>query len=261
MITIYILISVFFISLISLIGIFVLSFKTDFLQKILFVFVGLAVGAFFGNAFLHLIPEAFEAVENTAFISLFVILGIMVFFALEKFLHWHHHHGDAEEAEEIGALNQNQIDVSSKRIKPLGFLVLISDSIHNFLDGVVIAASFGISIEIGIATTIAIALHEIPQEVADFALLIHSGMSKAKALLFNFASALFAIVGAIVAILASNFFAGINPFIAAFAAGAFIYIAGSDLVPELHKTHNAKKSLIQFIFILIGVALMFFLRD
>ncbi|MEK7552329.1 MAG: ZIP family metal transporter [Patescibacteria group bacterium] len=259
MLSLYILLSVFGISLISLIGIFALSFKAEFLQKALFIFVGLAAGAFFGNAFLHLIPESFEAVENAEIISLFVIGGILIFFVLEKFLHWHHHHAGGEEVEEGHALEM--VDLPSKKIKPLGFLILISDSIHNFVDGVVIAASFGISVEVGIATTIAIALHEIPQEVADFALLLHSGMSKAKALWFNFASALFAVLGAGVAILASNFISGVNPFIAAFAAGAFIYIAGSDLVPELHKTHSAKKSLIQFISIIVGVLLMFFLGE
>jgi len=259
MLSLYILLSVFGISLISLVGIFALSFKTDFLEKMLFIFVGLAAGAFFGNAFLHLIPESFRAVENTINVSLAVIVGILIFFILEKFLHWHHHHAGTEDAEESHA--HEMVDLPSKKIKPLGFLILISDSIHNFVDGVVIAASFSISVEVGIATTIAIALHEIPQEVADFALLLHSGMSKAKALWFNFASALFAVLGAGVAIVASNFVSGINPFIAAFAAGAFIYIAGSDLVPELHKTNNAKKSLIQFIAIIVGIALMFFLRD
>ena len=259
MLTTYILLSVFGITLISLIGIFALSLKTDFLQKLLFIFVGLATGAFFGNAFLHLIPESFEAVENPLTVSLFVISGILVFFALEKFLHWHHHHGEEKDSVESDALKE--IDSPSKKIKPLGYLILISDAIHNFVDGVVIAASFTINPGLGIATTLAIALHEIPQEVADFALLVHSGMSRGKALLFNFTTALFAIAGAGVAILASNFFTQINPFIAAFAAGAFIYIAGSDLVPELHKTHNAKRSLIQFISIIVGVVIMFLLAD
>lgn len=253
MLTFYILLSVFAVSLISLFGALTLSFQKEFLQKILFVLVGLAAGALFGDAFLHLIPEAFEHVENWVIISLLVLAGILTFFVLEKFLHWHHHHG-VESVEECHTLEQ--MENYKGKIKPLGVLVLTSDSVHNLVDGVIIAASFFISIEVGIATAIAVALHEIPQEIADFGLLVHSGMSRLKALTWNFATALFAVLGASLTILFGVFLESYIFHIGAFAAGAFIYIAGSDLVPEIHKTRNLKKSAIQFASIIVGILIM-----
>lgn len=254
MLSLYILLSVVIISLISLVGALTLSLSKSFLHKILYVLVGLAAGALFGDAFLHLIPEAFEHAGESAMIPIIVIAGILTFFVLEKFLHWHHHHHledgeECHEAENIGS--------ESGKIKPLGILVLTSDSIHNLVDGIIIAASFFISVEVGIATTIAVALHEIPQEIADFGLLVHSGMSRVKALVWNFITALFAVLGAGITILFGVF---LEPFVfhaGAFAAGAFIYIAGSDLVPEIHKTRNIKNSFIQFVSILVGIAIMF----
>jgi zinc and cadmium transporter len=251
---VYILLSVFIVSLVSLVGVFTLSFKETFLKRILFVLVGLAVGAFLGGAFLHLIPESLEAVGDAHKVSLYVLAGILLFFILEKFLHWHHSHGDSGE----DVHTQEEV-VSNHRITPLGYLVLSSDALHNFLDGLIIAASFLVGVEVGVATTIAIILHEIPQEIADFGLLLHSGFSKAKALLFNFISALFAVLGAVLAIIAGSFFEHISPFVAAFAAGAFIYIAGSDLVPEIHKTRSPRKSLIQFVSIVLGIVIMLLL--
>lgn len=249
---IYILFSVFIVSLISLIGALTLSWKKEFLQKALFVLVGLAAGALFGDAFIHLIPEAFEHADSWTLISLLIIAGFLAFFILEKFLHWHHHHG--VEGEEC--LVSGELKNPDGKIKPLGVLVLTSDSIHNLVDGVIIAASFFISIEVGIATAIAVAIHEIPQEIADFGLLVHSGMSRLKALIWNFATALFAVLGAVMTIALGSILEGYVFYIGAFAAGAFIYIAGSDLVPEIQKTHNLKKSAIQFISILVGVAIM-----
>jgi zinc and cadmium transporter len=254
MIYLYIFSSVFVVSLVSLIGVFTLSFKEDFLKSILFILVGLAVGAFFGDAFLHLIPESLELIENPLTVSLFVLAGILLFFVLEKFLHWHHSHDSSEEG--LLPTDETRQNLS---VKPLGYLILTSDAVHNFVDGLIIAASFLISVEVGMATTIAIILHEVPQEIADFGLLLHSGFSKAKALLFNFISAFFAVIGAVIAIVAGPLFANSAPFVAAFAAGAFIYIAGSDLVPEIHKTQNPKKSLIQFVSIILGIAIMFLL--
>lgn len=253
MIYLYIFLSVFAVSLISLIGLIALSLKKDFLQKTLFIFVGLAAGALFGDGFIHLIPEAFENTSNPIIISLVILSGILTFFILEKFLHWHHFH-NIEKEDEVEALAEEYAERG--RIKPLGILVLTSDAIHNLIDGVIIAASFFISVEIGIATTIAVMLHEIPQEAADFALLIHSGMKRTQALAWNFASALFAVLGAGFTILAGAF---LEPFVfhvGAFAAGAFIYIAGSDLVPEIHKTRDVKKSAIQIVSIAVGILFM-----
>ena len=247
----YIFSSVLIVSLISLVGVFALSFKEDFLRKSLFVLVGLAAGALFGDALIHLIPESLEEASNPAFVSISILAGILIFFALEKFLHWHHHHGVEEEN------CKHQHEVRERKVKPLGYLVLTSDTVHNFIDGVIIAAGYMISIETGIATTIAVILHEIPQEVADFSLLIHSGISKMKALALNFVTALSAVLGAALVVFTKLQSENLTPYLGAFAAGAFLYIAGSDLVPEIHKTHDMRKSAIQFASIIVGILVMF----
>jgi len=243
----YIFSSVLIVSLISLVGVFALSFKEEFLRKSLFVLVGLAAGALFGDALIHLIPESLEEASNPAFVSIAILAGILIFFALEKFLHWHHHHGVEEEN------CKHQHEVRERNVKPLGYLVLTSDTVHNFIDGVIIAAGYMISIETGIATTIAVILHEIPQEVADFSLLIHSGISKMKALALNFVTALSAVLGAALVVFTKLQSENLIPYLGAFAAGAFLYIAGSDLVPEIHKTHDMRKSAIQFASIIVGI--------
>lgn len=230
------------ISVISLIGLITLSWREQFLRRILFLFISLAAGALLGDAFIHLLPEAFEEAGSTA-TSLFVLAGILSFLMLEKFLHWHHSHGD-ENSEEHA------------RVHPLGHLVVVSDSVHNLVDGIAIGAAFIVSPEIGVATTLAIALHEIPQEIGDFGLLLHSGFSRAKALVMNFVSALTAFLGVGIAFLLAGISESLVPLIAAFAAGNFIYIALADLVPELHKTVGGKRSIAQFLVIIVGLTAM-----
>ena len=240
--------SVVVVSLISLVGIITLSWKDAVIRRFLFLLVSLAVGALFGDAIIHLIPEAFSKTDS-ATASFFMLVGIFLFFILEKILHWHHTHGEGHE--DIAALLH-----SHDRIDPVGRLVLVSDAIHNFIDGVIIAAAYLVSIEIGIATTIAVVLHEIPQEIGDFGILIHAGYSKARALLINFFTALFAILGAVIVLILGDV-AAFVPAMTALAAGSFLYIAGSDLVPELHRTSNIRHSLGQLAAILVGIALMF----
>lgn len=240
----YALISVIAVSLISLIGIIGLSMRESFLRKNLFLLVSLAVGALFGDVFIHLLPHAHEELPGKVAVPFFVLLGIVIFFVLEKFLRWQHVHGVHE--------TDDQADTT----KPVGPLVLIGDAVHNFIDGIIIGGSFLVNIEVGFATTLAIALHEIPQEIGDFALLIHAGYSKRRALLLNFLSGLIAIIGTVgVFVFASV--EGIIPALAALAAGGFIYIAGSDLVPELHKNGKVGQSFQQLIAILVGIGLMF----
>ncbi|MCH7529609.1 ZIP family metal transporter [Patescibacteria group bacterium] len=238
--------SVIIISLISLIGIMVLSLRKELLQKSIFLIVSLAIGALFGGALIHLIPEAFEKIENSALVSLLIISGILSFLVLEKFLMWHHCHGHGSNEDHTG-----------DNIKPLGFLVIISDGIHNLVDGIIIGASYLISIEVGIAATIAVILHEIPQEISDFGLLIHAGFTKMKALAINFATALLAIVGVGIAFVLGGNSEIFTPAVLAFAAGGFIYISGSDLVPEIHKISDLKRSSLQLFMILVGIGLMF----
>ncbi|HEX5774907.1 MAG TPA: ZIP family metal transporter [Candidatus Paceibacterota bacterium] len=240
-ITIYTLASVAIVSIVSLAGVVTLSWNDRFLKASVFVLVSLAVGALLGDAFLHLIPEAFEEASNPTALSLAIIGGLLLFFVLEKFLHWHHHHG---------------LEASEPEVHPVGKMILISDGVHNFIDGLIIAASFLVSTEIGIATTIAVILHEIPQEIGDFGVLIHSGYSKAKALWLNFFSAIVAFAGAGVGLLLGSATESFAMLLIPIAAGGFIYIAMTDLIPELHKTKLVRHSVIQLIAILVGVAAM-----
>lgn len=233
--------SVLLVSLISLIGIFTLSLKDSFIKGMTFVLVGVATGALLGDAFIHLIPEAFEETTNPIFLSLTIIGGMLIFFVLEKFLHWHHHQG---------------LEGSEPEIHPVGKMILVSDGVHNFVDGLIIAASYLVSVEIGIATTIAVILHEIPQEIGDFGVLLHSGYSKMKALFYNFISALFAVLGAAVALLLGGATEGFTAWLVPLAAGGFIYIALTDLIPELHKTTSVRHSLLQLLAVIIGVGAM-----
>ncbi len=248
-VSIYSGVSVLIVSSIAFAGLFFLSINDKALKSLIFILVSFSVGALFGDAFIHLIPQAFESGISSSKISAFILLGILIFFALEKFIHWRHSHGEEDETCEVHK--------KKSQIKPIGYVILLSDAAHHFLDGMIIAASYLVSVEVGIATTIAVVLHEIPQEIGRFGLLVHSGFTRAKSLLFNFYSALFSILGAIISLLLSGKIGGFTPFIISIAAGGFIYIAGSDLVPEIHKTSDPKKSTIQFISILGGIALMF----
>lgn len=227
----YTLISVAVVSLVSLVGI--IGLREEIFRKYISFFISIAVGALLGDAFIHLIPEAFAKSSNSLVVSILIIAGILIFFILEKFLHWHHHGEDTYR-------------------HPVGSLILLSDAVHNFLDGIIIAASFLVSIPVGIATTVAVILHEIPQEVGDFAVLLHSGYTKARALWLNFLSALTAFFGAIVLFTLGDFSAWLVPI----AAGGFIYIALADLIPELHKTNKTSHSLVQVIAVTIGVLAM-----
>jgi len=237
---IYAFVSVIVVSLASLIGVFGLSLKKEFLEKYIFIFISLAVGALLGDAFIHLIPEAFADATDSLLISVLIIAGILFFFILEKFLHWHHH-GD---------------DTAKNHIHPVGKLILFSDGVHNFIDGIIIGASFLVSIPLGLATTLAVILHEIPQEIGDFAVLLHAGYSKARALWLNFLSAILAVAGVAFALvlgdISNNFIAYFLPI----AAGGFIYIAVADLIPELQKTKEIKYSILQIVAVLVGIFTM-----
>lgn len=238
----YALISVVGVSLVALVGIFAISIKERLLQSWLFALVSLAVGALLGDAFIHLIPEAFEEAEPLT-VSLSIIGGVLLFFVIEKALHWHHHQG-LEDEDHAG--------------KPLGGLILISDAFHNFIDGIIIASSYFVSVEAGIATTVAVILHEIPQEIGDFGVLVHAGYSKAKALWYNFFSGLSAVAGAFAAFLLGSTVGNVTTWLVPIAAGGFIYIALSDLIPELHGHENKtiRHSVLQFLWMVIGILAM-----
>lgn len=235
---IYTLISVTVVSLISLIGVFTLGIQQDRLKRILFYLVSFSAGALLGDVFIHILPEIMggeAALQN----GVYVLSGIVIFFVLERFIMWHHSHIS-----------------HSEEIHSMVYLTTIGDALHNFLDGVAIAASFLVSIPVGIATTTAVIFHEIPQEIGQFAILIHGGWSRGKALLYNFFSALTAIAGAVLVLTFSQSFKGSPTILLGFGAASFIYIAMSDLIPELQKEPNIKRSLIQLVWMLAGIGVM-----
>ena len=235
----YSIVSVIIVSLVSLIGLFALSIKVDKLKKILIFFLAFSAGALMGDAFIHLLPEIIGEVGFGLNIALYVLSGILLFFVLEKVIHWQHCH----------------MPITKQHIHPFAKMNLLGDSLHNFIDGLIIAASYMINIPTGIATTIAVIVHEIPQEVGDFGVLLHGGYTKGKALLLNFGTALLAVLGAIVA-LSLGSIDGIEIILTGIAAGGFIYIAGSDLIPELHKETAISKSLGQIVAFILGILVM-----
>jgi len=219
----YIIISSLSISLIVFVAVFFLLVKKRIINKILLFLISLSAGTLMGGAFIHLLPEAADKLSVDD-LSLFVLGAFILFFLVEKLLHWRHCH-------------KENCDIHS-----FGYMNLIGDSVHNFIDGLIIAATFLTDINLGITATIAIAAHEIPQEIGDFGVLLYSGFSKTKALIANFGVALFSIVGGIVGYLLSFNVENLTTYLLPIAAGGFIYIATSDLIPEIRKEKEIKKS-------------------
>ncbi len=242
----YTLASVIVVSLISLVGILTLFSKRTETEEILLLLVSLSAGSLFGSVFLHLLPQTVEQHGLTIRLSLLVIAGILTFFILEKIIHWRHCHVQGEQQQKHLAHHPSQL-------APLN---LAGDALHNFMDGLAIAGSYLISIPTGIATTIAVVLHEIPQEVADFGVLLYAGLSRWKALLFNFFSAATAIVGAVIGLILGARSGIFTEFILPFTAGGFVYIAGSNLIPELHKKCGLKDSFWHLVAMVLGIAIM-----
>jgi zinc and cadmium transporter len=239
----YSLASVVLVSLLSLAGIAFISIGEQKLKQIIFLMVSLAVGSLFGDAFIHILPEIYSRSERKFVASLYVLAGIFAFFILEKFLLWRHRH-DME---------------SEHSIHPVGYMNLFADGVHNFIDGMIIGASYLVSRPVGIATTLAVVFHEIPHEIGNFFVLLLAGFTKTRALFFNFLSALFAVLGTITALLVSSRVENFASVMLPLAAGGFIYIAGSDLVPELNKEVKPSKSIMQILAIGAGVGLMLLL--
>ncbi len=235
---IYTLGSVLIVSIASLVGLFTLGLKEAFLKRILFYLVSLSAGALLGDVFLHLLPEMAEAGFGVQE-GMYFIFGILVFFLLERFILWHHSHAEHEE-----------------KVHSMVYLTMVGDTLHNFIDGLIIAASFLVSIEVGIASTIAVIFHEIPQEIGQYAILLHGGWSKKKALWYNFLSALSSILGAVIVLVFARNLEEAPSFLAAFAGASFIYIAMSDLIPALHREENTKRSIHQFMWFIIGILMM-----
>ncbi len=228
-------------SLISLVGAITLVFSETMLKRLLLPLVAMSAGSLIGGAFFHMIPAALEHVfpQDAIWFSLFI--GFVVFFVLEQFLHWHHCH-------------QAEADCR----QPFTYLILLGDGLHNFIGGLAIASTFLVDIRLGIATWLAAAAHEIPQELGNFGVLVHGGWSKGRALMFNLlASATFLLGGLITVALAQSMDV---TFLIAFAAGNFLYIGASDLVPEVNKHYGWKENLYNLIAFVTGFGFMYLIK-
>jgi len=233
--------SVGLVSVISLIGAVTLLITAARVRFILYILVAFSAGGMMGGAFFHLLPEALDMIKPVnAFIVM--LIGFCLFFLLERLILWHHCHDGVCE------------------VHPFTYLNLIGDGVHNFIDGFVIAAAYIVDVHVGVIATLAIVLHEIPQELGDFGVLIYGGIKPSRALFLNFVTALLAVAGAITGYFMSHFVSSVMPYVLPFAAGNFIYIAGSDLVPELHKEPKLSKSLLAFVVFVVGLIMMAVLK-
>ncbi len=226
------------VSLVSFVGIVSFLFNEKLLNKILILLIAFAAGGLIGGAFLHLLPEALEHMGAST-VFLYVILGFIIFFIMEKFLHWRHCHEDA------------------CKVHPFAYVILAGDAVHNFIDGLVIGASFTISFHFGLITTLVIILHEIPQEFGDFAVLIYGGINKIKALYYNFIIGLTCVAGTVLGFYLSKASVDFFKFLLPITAGGFVYIAACDLVPELHKQRDMAKSVFSLFAFLAGILFIY----
>ena len=235
------------VSLFSLVGIYALSLKEKTLHSILLVLVAFSAGSILGAAYFDVLPEAMKLVEESV-VFIYITIGFISFFFLERFIYWYHGHG-------------HEADISGKiadraATKSFAYLNLIGDGIHNFIDGAVIAASFLIGFSVGLATTVAVIFHELPQEMGDYGILVYGGFKRREALLLNFVVALTVILGGIFAVFFIETVETLSGLLIALSAGGFIYLAASELIPELHKEKNFKKSVVQFVIFILGIVLI-----
>ena len=263
---------IFFIGSLSLVGLFMITIKEKILDNILFVLVAFGTGTILATALFSLIPEALHHLEelnaeggnlNESSLFIIVIVGFIVFFIIERFIYWFHGHAHEKENQFVCYDNKSgafdgQLEERGK-VKSFVILNLLGDGLHNFLDGIIIMVGFLGGLTTGIIVTLAVLFHELPQEIGDFGILLYGGFTKKKALLFNFISAMVALLGGLVALLLSTTLEEFNFFILAFSGGGFLYLACTELMPELIKEKNLKKSVIQTIIFLCGLLLIILL--
>lgn len=233
-------VSVLLVSTVSLVGVILLSLSRRVLETLLLPFVSFATGVMLSAVFVHILPEVIRESSNLQISLLLVLAGMMLSFIIEKVIHWHHCH-------HLGCENHPH---------PAGNMILLGDAVHNLLDGMLVASAYIADVRLGLATTVAVVLHEIPQEIGDFSVLVHSGFTIPRALFLNFLSALAAVAGAVVVLVVAGPLGHVETILLPIAAGNFLYIAGADLIPELHKESRPKQALVQFLCILAGVGLM-----
>jgi len=265
-------IMIFAIGCLSLIGVIMISIKEKTLDRILFVVVAFATGTILATALFDLIPESLHHLEelNTegkdlteSLLFTFVIIGFVIFFILERFIYWFHGHAHEKENQfvcydTITEGNKTAL-ISDSNIKNFAFLNLIGDGLHNFLDGIIMMVAFLSGLRNGVIITLAVLFHELPQEIGDFGVLVYGGFTKKRALFFNFLSGMIALFGGLLALFLSNALEIFNLFFLAFSGGGFLYLATVELMPELIKEKNLKKSIIQGLIFLSGVILIMLL--
>lgn len=229
----------------ALIGGLILLSREKFALRISHLLSSFAAGVLLGTAFFDLLPEALhEGEEHGIDIFFWTLFGIVIFFLLERGIHWFHHHEEHHEHEK-----------ESKSTLPL---IIIGDTMHNFIDGVVIAATFMANAPLGVITTLAVFAHEVPQEIGDFGLMLHKGLAKKKIVLVNIVSAVFAFIGAIGTYLLGNILEGYISVLLAITAGFFIYIASSDLIPEIHYEKRKGFAFWEVVLFFTGIAVIYF---
>ncbi len=254
------LLSVLAISLASLAGALTLSLGRARLERTIFLLVAFAVGAMLGGALLHLIPESYAALGGGPETGLLVLAGVLAFFVLEKFLHWRHQHGVPEALEgasgHVGHHHHHHHGVDAAA--PFALVNLVGSVAHKVVDGAIVAAAYMVSIQTGLVTTLAVMLHEIPAEIGNFGVLVYGGYPVRKALLYNFVAGLGGLIGAGLVLTLGAGVEGLADWLLPVTAGAFLYVAGSDLIPELNRRHSypATKAVGQLVMILLGIGVM-----
>ena len=216
--------------------------------------VSYAIGALLGAVFLDILPEAIKVTSSGAALSGTILFGILLFFTLEKLLLWRHCHHDHCEVHEPHESHEPHQPSENHRS---GMMIMVGDTFHNFVDGVIIAAAFLTDVHLGVVTALAITAHEIPQEVGDFMILLHSGYSRAQALTLNLVSSVATLIGGVLAYFALQTVQGAVPTLLALAAASMIYVAVADLIPGLHKRARLRDTVEQVALIVAGISSIF----
>jgi len=231
----------FAVSLASLIGMFALSLNHETLHRVLFVLIAFSAGSILGASLFDLLPEAVELVEGSE-VLVIIAFGFVAFFVLERLIYWYHGHSEDIGREGGGAT------------RGFAYLNLVGDFIHNMIDGMIIAASFLEGLQLGLATTIAVAFHELPQEIGDYGILVYAGFERRRALLTNFVAATAVVLGGLLALAFIETAHGLSGWLIAFSAGSFLYLSASELVPEMHEERGFARSAVQLLIFLMGLA-------
>ncbi|MCP9496650.1 MAG: ZIP family metal transporter [Pyrinomonadaceae bacterium MAG19_C2-C3] len=250
--------SVVIISLLSLIGLSVIALHERLLHRLIPAMMSLAVGAMLGDAFLHLLPELYDKPHSDNRIALSILGGLILFYLLELAVRRHHTHRHPP-AHDVELHTAHDLPASDHRVAPVGYVSLIAGSLHNVMDGVLIAASYMTSFKVGLATTIAILLHEVPHEIGGFGVLLHAGFTRAKALFFNFLTGCLSLAGVVASLLLGGLVEDLPSLTLPLTTGGFIYIAASSLLPELAKRTRLREIIVQLVGITLGVLVMLLL--